>query len=87
MGNSDEKEEIMEKCFFCKGTLEVKTVNFDFRWGESLVLFENVPALVCQQCGEKYFSNEVSHRMKEMAKSAIKKEIKVRELCVPVLSY
>jgi len=67
--------------------LEEKTVNFDFRWGESLVLFENVPAFVCQQCSEKYFYPEVSHRMKELAKSAIKKEIKVREVCVPVMSY
>ncbi len=77
----------MEKCFFCKGTLEDKTVNFDFRWGDNLVLFENVPALVCTQCGEKCFLNKTSNRMKEMAKSALRKEIKVRELCVPVLSY
>lgn len=77
----------MDRCFYCKGTLEKRAVNFDFRWGDNLVLFENVPALVCQQCGEKYFYPEVSHRMKELAKSAIKKEIKVREVCVPVMSY
>jgi len=67
--------------------LEEKIINFDFRWGESLVLFENVPSLVCQQCGEKYFSGETSKRMKDMAKKAAKKEIKAREICVPVLSY
>jgi uncharacterized protein with PIN domain len=50
-------------------------------------LFENVPALVCQQCGEKYFSGETSQRMKDMAKKAAKKELKGREVCVPVLSY
>lgn len=77
----------MDRCFYCKGALEEKSANFDFRWGENLVLFENVPALVCQQCGEKYFSAEVSHRMKELAKGAIRKEFKVREVCVPVMSY
>lgn len=77
----------MDECVFCNGTVEEKTVNFDFRWGDGLVLFENVPALVCTQCGEKYFLNETSHRMKEMAKSALRKEIKVREVSVPVLSY
>lgn len=77
----------MDKCFFCKGALEEKAVNFDFRWGDNLVLLENVPALVCYQCGEKYFSAEASHRMKELAKIAIKKESKIREVCVPVMSY
>ncbi|MBU4319770.1 MAG: YgiT-type zinc finger protein [Thermodesulfovibrionales bacterium] len=46
----------MDRCFYCKGTLEKRTVNFDFRWGDNLVLLEKVPALVCQQCDEKYFS-------------------------------
>lgn len=76
-----------DNCFFCRGTLEEKNVKFDFRWGESLVLFENVPALTCQQCGEKYFSGETSKRMKELAKTAIRKEVKVREICVPVMDY
>lgn len=77
----------MDRCFYCKGTLKEKSVNFDLRWGDSLVLFENVPALACQQCGEKYFSGETSQRMKDMAKKAAKKELKGREVCVPVLSY
>lgn len=77
----------MDRCFYCKGTLEKRTVNFDFRWGDNLVLLENVPALVCQQCDEKYFSKEASSRMKELAKKALKKEIEVKEVCIPMLSY
>lgn len=44
-----------EKCLYCKGTLEEKIVNrvqeYQGRW----YLVENVPALVCQQCGETFF--------------------------------
>jgi YgiT-type zinc finger domain-containing protein len=43
-------------CYYCKGKLKAETVtrlqNFQGRW----YLVENVPALVCQQCGEQYFT-------------------------------
>jgi len=45
----------MIKCYFCKGKIEEKRVRVDFRWGDELVVIEDVPAEVCQQCGEKYF--------------------------------
>ena len=68
----------MDRCFYCKGTLEKRTVNFDFRWGDNLVLLENVPALVCQQCDEKYFSKEASSRMKELAKKFSRRRLKLK---------
>jgi YgiT-type zinc finger domain-containing protein len=49
-GSSDMKE-----CYFCKGRVVEQKVKVDFRWGQKLKIIENVPAGVCQQCGEKFF--------------------------------
>jgi YgiT-type zinc finger domain-containing protein len=54
----------MEKCYFCrKGILEKKKVVVDFRWGNQLTVIEDVPAKVCNECGEKYYSAEVSREI------------------------
>ena len=59
----------METCYFCqKGVLEDKKVTVDFRWGDKLIVIEEVPAKVCNECGEKYYSAEVSRKMEMIAK-------------------
>jgi YgiT-type zinc finger domain-containing protein len=58
----------METCYFCKkGILEDKKVTVDFRWGNKLTVIEDVPAKVCNECGEKYYSAEVSRKMEKIA--------------------
>lgn len=63
-GSSDMKE-----CYFCKGRVVEQKVKVDFRWGQKLKIIENVPAGVCQQCGEKYFHSEVYKTMEKLAAS------------------
>ena len=59
----------METCYFCqKGVLEGKKVTVDFRWGDKLIVIEEVPAKVCNECGERYYSAEVSRKMEMIAK-------------------
>jgi YgiT-type zinc finger domain-containing protein len=58
----------METCYFCrKGILEDKKATVDFRWGDKLIVIEGVPAKVCSECGEKYYSAEVSKQMEKIA--------------------
>jgi len=72
-----------ETCYFCsRGVLEQRRVTVDFRWGDKLVIIENVPAKVCNECGERYYSAEVVREMERTAKE----ERKERELCVPVVA-
>ena len=59
----------MKECYFCKGRVVEETIKVDFRWGQRLKIIENVPALVCQQCGEKYFQSRVYRAMEQLAKS------------------
>jgi YgiT-type zinc finger domain-containing protein len=61
--------EMLEKCFFCKARVIQQQVTFDYRWGDSLVVIKDVPAGVCQQCGEKYLTSGVYKELEKLAKS------------------
>jgi YgiT-type zinc finger domain-containing protein len=50
-------------CSRCGGTLEHKTITHQQPWGTELYEFENVPALVCRQCGEVWLEAEVGQLM------------------------
>jgi len=66
----------METCYFCrKGILENKKVTVDFRWGDKLFVIEEVPAKVCNECGEKYYSAEVSRAMEKIAIEGKKEKV------------
>lgn len=62
----------MTECYFCKGRVVQEEVKVDFRWGQKLKVIENVPAGVCQQCGEKYFGSAVYKAMEKLAVSRAK---------------
>ena len=46
-------------CAQCGGNLEPRNITHRQQWGEDLYEFENVPALVCVQCGEVWLEAEV----------------------------
>ena len=71
-------------CFLCKGKVIEQSTSVDFWWGDDLKIIENVPAGVCQQCGEKYFSADVYKEMERIAKGA---GHAVRRLSVEVMRY
>ena len=74
----------MSRCYFCKGKVVEKKIKVDFRWGDELVVIEDVPAEVCQQCGEKYFSPEVYKEMENLAKT---KENPVKHIAIDVIRF
>lgn len=75
--------EVGETCYFCmRGVVEEKSVTVDFRWGDKLVIIENVPAKVCNECGERYYAAKVVRQMEQL----VKQERKERELRVPVMT-
>ena len=74
----------MEKCYFCKGRIVEQKVRVDFRWGDELVVIEDVPAEVCQQCGEKYFGPGVYKEMETLAKT---KEKPIKHVAIDVFRF
>ena len=73
------------KCHFCGGRVTEKKVTFDYRWGEEFIaVLKNVPAGVCQACGEQYYKAEIVKRMEK----AVQSRKKVKEFIrVPVLEF
>ena len=52
------------ECPVCHlGTLELLSVNYPVRKDGRWVLVENVPAMVCDVCGERAYSAEVTTRL------------------------
>lgn len=51
------------QCAECGGTLTSRVVTYTHPWGDKLYRFEDVPALVCVQCGHVWLSADVSQLM------------------------
>ena len=72
-----------EKCQFCNGTIKNKTVSLDLWIKEKLYVFKNVPARVCDQCGEKYIASKIYGIIDRLLKENSKPD---ETMEVPVLS-
>lgn len=75
---------MLDKCFFCKAKVSQKQVTLDYRWGDNLVVIKDVPAYVCQQCGEKYLKSEVYKDLEILVKS---KDSQTDKITVDVLTF
>lgn len=67
-------------CFFCKGKTVEKITKFIVDLGPCVVIVKNVPALVCQQCGEVSYSNEVAQKLEkivDVVKHSIMSEVAI----------
>jgi len=51
------------RCGECGGSLHEKTIVHTQPWGDDLYRFEDVPALVCAQCGSVWLAAQVSQAM------------------------
>jgi YgiT-type zinc finger domain-containing protein len=74
--------EVCLRC--CAGHLEATRGREYFRSGQSLVIIENVPAWVCNKCGERYHHARVYKKMRQIAAHSDKITEHVR---VPIAHY
>ena len=57
-----------DQCEFCEGEMEQRRVLARFRYKGRTIYVENVPAWVCNKCGEQYFDAPVYKRLEEIAR-------------------
>ncbi len=55
-----------QSCRYCSGHLEAQSVTRLQKYQGRWILVENVPALVCRQCGEQYFTPDVHDRIVDL---------------------
>ncbi len=53
----------IDRCDLCGGELKPGKTTLEIWRGEELIIIRDVPAYVCQQCGEAYISVTVSERL------------------------
>ncbi|WKJ88983.1 type II toxin-antitoxin system MqsA family antitoxin [Methylomonas montana] len=70
------------KCPICKhGETVNGTASLTLERGSATLVFKNVPAQICNNCGEEYFSEDITRSILNQAESAINAgvEIDVRQ--------
>jgi len=67
-------------CMFCKcNTMKQSFTTHVVSWKGNLIIVKNVPCEECEQCGEKYFSDEVAIRLEAIVNAT---KAKMQELVI-----
>ncbi len=66
------------KCVICKnGETEPGTTTILLERDNATLVIKNVPAEVCQNCGEGYVDEETTEQLLEMAEAAVRSGVQV----------
>ena len=64
----------MMKCILCKtGDLQEGTTTVTLERDATIVVFKQVPALVCNQCGESYTDEETTAKLLQIVEEEARK--------------
>jgi YgiT-type zinc finger domain-containing protein len=74
----------MTRCYFCKGPVQDARVRIIRERNGKLFIIDNVPAQVCQQCGEEFYRGWVLEEIDRLMDSGESVE---REITVPVMRF
>lgn len=75
---------MVKSCYNCKARVIQHLPTIDYRWGDTLVVIKDVPAGVCEQCGEKYLDSDV---YKELERLARNRDHLMEKITVDILAY
>ncbi len=73
--------ETQMQCVICKhGLTHPGKVTVTLQRGESLIIFKQVVAEVCENCGEYYLTEAVTEKLRQRAEKAVKHGVEVEIL-------
>lgn len=84
------EEEIMIKknvCSVCGAILIQKKIEYSQNFEGRVYFVTDVPAQVCQQCGEQYLSPETVDILQEIIEQGPKKGLQTQIMSVPVYHF
>ena len=61
---------IPDRCSFCKGKLREGTTEFMAHAAGEVIVIKDVPAYVCEQCGEAYYTAGTSGKIDGVMRDA-----------------
>ena len=66
------------RCMICKnGETKKGTTTVTLEKGSSTIVFKEVPANICDNCGEKYIDNSVTKELLSKARSIVKNGVEI----------
>ena len=69
------------KCVLCKtGQSQLGTTTVTLERNHTVIVFKDVPAEVCEDCGEYYLSEAVTKRIYQQAEEAVQRNAEVEAL-------
>lgn len=73
------------KCVICKtGETRAGTVTFTLERAGGLVVFKNVPAQVCDNCGDFYLDTETTQMLLDRANKVLEKGVEIEVINLKV---
>jgi len=69
------------KCVICKsGETGEGFATVTLQRGQSTIIVKDVPAQICENCGEYYLSEEITSKVMELGENAIKQNAEIEIL-------
>lgn len=69
------------KCVICKqGETAIGRTTVTLERGRTTVVIKEVPAEICENCGEYYLSEEVTERVQKLAQQAVQQGAEIEVL-------
>ena len=67
-------------CVYCKGTKTKEVIErYSVTLKDTVMVVNHVPSIECVQCGEKFYSDEVSKKLEEIYETAKKMDASIGE--------
>ncbi|HZX47313.1 MAG TPA: type II toxin-antitoxin system MqsA family antitoxin [Clostridia bacterium] len=64
-------------CIVCKGELTKKDINQIVDIDGHIIIIKNVPAEVCEQCGESFFENQVALTLEKIVDEIVSNKAEI----------
>jgi YgiT-type zinc finger domain-containing protein len=71
---------IPDRCSLCKGKLKKDMTEFMAQAAGEVIVIKDVPAYVCEQCGEAYYTVDTSRKIDRVMRDAHQKKLCMRPL-------
>ena len=67
-------------CVICKGNLASGQINYPVNKDSQFLLIKEVPALICDQCGEYYLDDHIFSKIEKIVESAKQLNVEIEVL-------
>jgi YgiT-type zinc finger domain-containing protein len=75
-----------DRCSFCKGRIVEGETEFVVKVGEEVLSIKDVPAYICEECGEAYYTPEISEKIDKIMRKFHESSLLVHPVAAGELS-